>query len=56
MEEVKRNCHNDGAPSRGSVVQIVNVKNLPNAPSRFILEKAPFRHILSEVGKRRIYL
>jgi actin-like ATPase involved in cell morphogenesis len=56
MDEVKRNGHHEGARSRGSAVQIVNVKTLPNATSRFILEKAPFRQILSEVGKRPIYL
>jgi actin-like ATPase involved in cell morphogenesis len=56
MDEVRRNGHHEGATSRGSAVQIVNVKTLPNAPSRFILEKAPFRQILSEVGKRPIYL
>jgi atlastin len=59
MEDVRRNDHHDEVatgPSRGSAVQIINVKTLPNAPSRFILEKAPFRQILSEVGKRPIYL
>jgi hypothetical protein len=58
MEDVRRNGHHEVAtcPSRGSAVQIVNVKTLPNAPSRFILEKAPFRQILSEVSKRPIYL
>jgi exonuclease VII small subunit len=58
MEDVRRNDHHEVAtgPSRGSAVQIVNVKTLPNAPSRFILEKAPFRQILSEVSKRPIYL
>jgi actin-like ATPase involved in cell morphogenesis len=55
MEDVRRNGHHEGA-SRGSAVQIVNVRTLPNAPSRFILEKTPFRQILSEVGKRPIYL
>jgi actin-like ATPase involved in cell morphogenesis len=58
MEDFRRNGHHEVAtgPSRGSAVQIVNVKTLPNSPSRFFLEKAPFRQILSEVGKRPIYL
>jgi hypothetical protein len=56
MDEVRRKGHHEEATSQGTAVQIVSVETLPNAPSRFILEKTPLRQILSKVGNRPIYL